>query len=72
MGDLQVIFLTLHELHLLTGCRIGCRQIEWLRRNRVAHFVNAAGCPVVTRIAVEGRRAASQSPTPVLDLSRIR
>lgn len=40
-------FLTPEELRQLTGYVKPSKQIEWLRRKGVPHFVNAAGRPVV-------------------------
>ena len=40
-------FLTAAELEQLTGYVKPSKQIEWLRRNGVPHWVNAAGHPVV-------------------------
>jgi hypothetical protein len=41
----------------LTGYRVPARQIGWLTRNGIPHFVNGAGRPVVTRASVEERAA---------------
>jgi hypothetical protein len=41
------MFLTAAQLAELTGYVKPSKQIEWLRRNGVPHFVNAAGRPVV-------------------------
>jgi len=48
-------FLTRAELRELTGRARKLSQIEVLRANGIAHFVNAAGWPVVPRAAIEGR-----------------
>ncbi len=49
------MFLTPSEIEQLTGYRVPARQITWLTRNAIPHFVNGAGRPVVTRAAVEAR-----------------
>ncbi len=54
------MFLTPAELRTLTGRAHKARQIEALRRMGIPHWINAAGCPVVPRAALEGGRAARQ------------
>jgi hypothetical protein len=49
------VFLTDNEVAKLTGFKIKSRQIDWLRAQGLAFFVNGTGHPVVTRAAVEGR-----------------
>lgn len=58
------MFLTLDEITTLTGIKGGAkgktrsqRQVDALRNMGLPFFVNAAGRPVVTRAAVEGRQA---------------
>ncbi len=58
MGDR--IFLEPADLVVLTGRSVKSKQIEALRRMRVAFFVNDCGKPVVTVAAVEGRKDAPQ------------
>lgn len=41
------MFLTLSDLVALTGYRMKSKQITWLQRNGVPHYVNANGKPVV-------------------------
>lgn len=53
------MFLTAEQLRELTGYVKPSKQIEWLRRNAVPHFVNAAGRPVV--------KADLMDKTPVTD-----
>lgn len=43
------MFLTAEEKFELTGYRRKSAQIAWLRRNRVPHFINAGGDPVILR-----------------------
>jgi hypothetical protein len=52
------MFLTRAQLRELTGAATRARQINVLKRNGVPFIVNAAGWPVVTVSAVEGRREA--------------
>lgn len=61
---LNIMFLTLDEISTLTGIKGGARgktrnqrQVDALRKMGIPFFVNAAGRPVVTRAAVEGRQA---------------
>lgn len=42
-------FLTPDEVQTLTGYVKPSKQIDWLTRNRVPHFVNRFGRPVVQR-----------------------
>ncbi|WP_454874791.1 DUF4224 domain-containing protein [Paraburkholderia xenovorans] len=59
-------FLSNEELSVLTGRKVKSKQIESLRRMGIAFFVNAAGRPVVTRSAIDGRvdTAARQAWQP--------
>lgn len=50
--------LTPAELVDLTGYRMPAKQISWLQRNGIAHFVNAAGRPIVIRAIIEARPVA--------------
>lgn len=49
------MFLTPEQLETLTGYRIQAKQIQWLRKNGIPHYVNALGRPVVTTEAVNAR-----------------
>lgn len=51
-------FLSPEELEVLTGRKSKKRQIDALRVMRVPFWVNAIGCPVVSRSAVESKPAA--------------
>lgn len=42
-------FLTTQEVEQLTGYVKPSKQIQWLTRNRVPHYVNRFGRPVVNR-----------------------
>ncbi|MDA8095302.1 MAG: DUF4224 domain-containing protein [Betaproteobacteria bacterium] len=62
------MFLTADDLATLTGIKGGAkgktrcqRQIDALRQMGIPFFVNAAGRPVVTRAAIEGRQAESKT-----------
>lgn len=59
MADEQM-FLTHEQVGELTGARTRKRQLENLRSNGIRHTINAAGWPVVTVAAVEGRAQAKQ------------
>jgi hypothetical protein len=50
------MFLTRAQIRELTGAATRAKQIDVLKRNGVPFIVNAAGWPVVTVSAVEGRR----------------
>lgn len=56
MSETQTMFLTLEEIEILTGRKRAAMQVEQLKRMRLPFFTNAAGSPVVTRAAVEGRQ----------------
>ena len=62
MSDTQTMFLTREELETLTGRKRAAMQAEQLKRMRLPFFTNAAGCPVVTRAAVEGRHQHPKKP----------
>ena len=42
-------FLTEEEKVELTGYKKPCKQIEWLRKRGIPHFINARRKPVVSR-----------------------
>ena len=48
-------FLTREETVQLTGRKQPKKQAETLRKNGIPFFTNAAGYPVVSRSAIEGR-----------------
>lgn len=50
------IFLEPSDLATLTGRKLKSDQIDQLRYMGIPFFINAAGRPVVTRAAVEGRK----------------
>ena len=58
-------FLTPAELEQLTGYVKPSKQIEWLRRHGVPHFVNAAGRPVVRADLGGGQAPARYELGPV-------
>ncbi len=58
-------FLTEQQLRKLTGFAQPGRQIEQLRKQGIAFYLNGAGRPVVARAAVEGKTkhaAAAKKP----------
>jgi hypothetical protein len=67
VSDTQTMFLTREEVEILTGRKRSAMQAEQLKRLRIPFYTNAVGCPVVTRVAVEGRpqpkKAESWSPS---------
>lgn len=56
------LFLTREEVAELTGAHKKARQIAVLIRNGIRHTINAAGWPMVTRVAVEGGQSAALPP----------
>ena len=54
---MSTLFLNESELAKLTGRKYKSRQIEWLRTSGIPFRVNARGHAIVTRGAVEGRKA---------------
>jgi hypothetical protein len=49
------LFLTQDQLQELTGYRKATKQIQWLCRNAVPHFVNRQGKPVVPKDLMNAR-----------------
>lgn len=64
----MALTLTSKEIVELTGYKRPSKQIGWLKRHAIPHFVNAAGRPVVTAKAIEPQ--AREAPF-VLDLSGV-
>lgn len=58
-------FLSAAELRELTGYVKPSKQIEWLTRNGVPHYVNAAGRPVVKADMLHKQPVASYELGPV-------
>jgi len=54
------MFLTDQEIFELTGRRQRTKQISWLLKNGIKHFINGIGRPVVPRAIIE-----SSSSVPV-------
>ena len=59
------MFLTKEELAVLTGRKMKSKQVEVLRRMGLPFWVNAAGHPVVSVAAIEGRREEIPKPVKV-------
>lgn len=57
-------FLDQQALIAFTGRRQKSKQIEQLRRMGVRFFVNAAGHPVVTESAINGKQPAPKKEAP--------
>lgn len=55
-------FLSGVEISELTGRRAHKLQIETLRKQGIAFFLNAAGKPVVPRSAIDGKPGAAPKP----------
>lgn len=49
------MFLTPDQLQQLTGYRKSAKQIEWLVRNAIPHYVNRQGRPVVPHNLMDAR-----------------
>ena len=49
------MFLTPDQVQQLTGYRKPAKQIEWLSRNAVPHYVNRQGKPVVPQDLLNAR-----------------
>lgn len=60
---MSTTFLTREEVKELTAAHRRKRQIELLRAQRIPFFINAAGWPVVTRAAVQGRETTDSRTT---------
>jgi hypothetical protein len=59
------MFLTADDLAELTGRKIKSKQIEALRQMGLPFHVNAAGKPVVSIAAIEGRKQVTRETKPV-------
>jgi len=55
--------LSREELAELTRTRLKRKQVEFLRKNGIRHYIDDHGWPVVTRAAVEGERDHTQPAT---------
>lgn len=55
-------FLTATELIDMTGYKMPSKQIAWLTRNGLKHWVSRTGRPVVPRAAVEGHQRQDDAP----------
>jgi hypothetical protein len=47
------VFLNKEELRTLTGYVRAADQIRWLESQKLPHFVNKGGAPIVLRSAIE-------------------
>ncbi|SDV48678.1 DUF4224 domain-containing protein [Chitinasiproducens palmae] len=63
-------FLTQEEMTELSGIKTGKKgrtreqlQAEWLRTSGIPFWTNARGKPIVARVSIEGRGAATEPPT---------
>lgn len=56
--------LSRDEIAELTRAQTRRRQVAFLVRNGIRHYVDAYGWPVVTRSAVEGNQSAAQDAGP--------
>lgn len=55
-------FLSPEELEVLTGRKSKKHQISALRMMRVPFWVNAIGCPVVSRSAIDATPSTPSAP----------
>lgn len=58
------MFLTREEIAELTGYKACKKQVEWLTRNGVRHWVAKTGRPVVPRSAIDGAPKPSDDQQP--------
>ena len=63
-GSGAPMFLTHEQVRVLTGARTRKGQLDNLRMNGIRHTINAAGWPVVTVAAVEGRKESKVDTRP--------
>ena len=63
--------LSRDEIAEFTRARTKGRQLQFLIRNGIRHYVDAGGWPVVTRAAVEGERDASP-PAPAWESNKVK
>ncbi len=52
----EPVFLSRDEVAHLTGRKMKNAQIRALKNMGIAHFVNATGQAIVTKVAIEGRK----------------
>jgi len=64
-------FLHKSELEELTGYKMPARQIAWLKRQGIRHWINATSRPIVPRSQFESKQAASDH-TSGFELGRVR
>jgi hypothetical protein len=55
---MSAAFLSADEVRELTGYKLAAKQIEWLIRNAIPHYVNALGRPVVPKNLLAERSVA--------------
>ena len=55
-------WLSRDEIKSLARTSIKARQLQFLETNRIPHFVDLRGWPVVTRAAIEGRNDLATPP----------
>lgn len=58
------LFLRREEVEELTGYRMPSRQIRWLRKQGIPHWIAADGRPRVPRAAIEG---VGRPPEPAVE-----
>ncbi|MDY6498000.1 DUF4224 domain-containing protein, partial [Clostridioides difficile] len=63
-GGIMIMFLTPDELQELTGYKIAKKQIGWLTRNGIKHWIAATGRPIVPRSAIDGTPATVNDDQP--------
>ncbi|URL59577.1 DUF4224 domain-containing protein [Luteibacter flocculans] len=64
MAAEQRLCLSREEIAELTRAHTRAKQLAFLRRNGIRHYVDNAGWPVVTVAAVEGQTGRASTPKP--------
>ncbi len=57
-------YLTADELRELSGYVMKSKQVAWLRKNGIHHYVRADGYAIVPRSAIEPPRPDQLAPKP--------
>lgn len=60
----ESMFLSREQIDVLTGCKRKATQVAWLKTNKVKHWVNAAGWPVVPRSAIDAAPPGARQAQP--------
>lgn len=60
----MTLCLTRDEIAELTRAKGRAKQVAFLVRNGIRHYLDDRGWPVVTRAAIEGQPDSVQTPAP--------